>query len=116
MNPSRRAVALTAAGVVGALAAGVGIGAGVYATVAPATTTTTVIESSGTGPSENTAATVPGGLSVNTIYQRTNQGVVDITVGSSQGPRAPQDRDDACRDGAQPAGESRVVVRARVRK
>jgi putative serine protease PepD len=88
MNASRRAVALTAAGVVGALAAGVGIGAGVYASVAPATTTTTVIESSGTGPSENTAATVPGGLSVNTIYQRTNQGVVDITVGSSQGPRA----------------------------
>ena len=87
MNASRRAVALTAAGVVGALAAGVGIGAGVYASVAPATTTTTVIQSSGNGRAEDTSATAPRGLSVNAIYQRTQQGVVDITrVGTSRWP------------------------------
>jgi putative serine protease PepD len=88
MNASRRAVALTAAGVVGALAAGVGIGAGVYASVAPATTTTTVIQSSGNGRAEDTSATAPGGLSVNAIYRRTQQGVVDIRVGTSKGPHA----------------------------
>jgi putative serine protease PepD len=88
MNASRRAVALTAAGVLGALAAGIGIGAGVYASVAPATTTTTVIQSSGTGRAEDTSATPAAGLSVNAIYQRTEQGVVDITVSNSSGPHA----------------------------
>jgi putative serine protease PepD len=88
MNASRRGVALTAAGVVGALAAGVGIGAGVYASVAPATTTTTVIQSPGSGRTEDTSAAAPGGLSVNAIYRRTQQGVVDIRVGTSQGPHA----------------------------
>jgi putative serine protease PepD len=89
MNASRRAVALTAAGVVGALAAGVGIGAGVYASVAPATTTTTVIQTPGSGRGEDTSASLPGGLSVNAIYRRTQQGVVDITVDTSQGTATP---------------------------
>ena len=83
MGKSRGRAALVVAGVLGALAAGVGIGAGVYATLAPPTTTTVVQEVSADGQLENAAATPTGDLSVGSIYQRTHQGVVDITVSST---------------------------------
>jgi putative serine protease PepD len=84
MSSSRRVAALTAAGVLGALAAGVGIGAGVYASVAPKTTTTVVQDVNATGRTENASATAPaGGLSVNGVYDRTHEGVVDITVNAT---------------------------------
>ncbi len=95
MGVSRARAALVIAGVLGALAAGVGIGAGMYATLAPARTTTVVQEVNAGGQIENAAATPAGDLSVGGIYQRTHQGVVDITVastnpapGSGQGSRA----------------------------
>src|SRR5438128_2673390 len=96
MNASR--LVLTVAGTIGALAAGIGIGAALYASVEPATTTTAVVQvqsaqahspqgpsaqAQSAGSAERTAATVPGGLSVNAIYQRTHTGVVDITVAAA---------------------------------
>jgi putative serine protease PepD len=84
MRSSRRAVALTLAGVLGALAAGIGIGAGVYASLAPAGTTTVVQDVNATGQNENAAATPSGDLSVGSIYERTHQGVVDVTVSGRQ--------------------------------
>ncbi len=56
-----------------ALAAGVGIGAGVYAALAPPTKTTIVQEVSAGGELENAAATPTGDLSVGSIYQRTHR-------------------------------------------
>ena len=81
MNASR--LVLTLGGTIGALAAGIGIGAALYASVEPAATTTTVVRAEASGSPERTAATVPGGLSVNAIYERTHAGVVDITVATS---------------------------------
>ena len=76
--------ALTAAAAIGIAAAGVGVGAGLYATLEPSGTTTTVISSVGRG--EPVASS--SGLSVNEIYTRTHQGVVDITV-TSTGSNSP---------------------------
>jgi putative serine protease PepD len=73
--------------VLGALAAGVGIGAGVYASVAPSRTTT-VLEA-GTGRSEDTSAATAGALSINAIYERTHEGVVDITVDATAQSQTP---------------------------
>ncbi len=89
MTSPRRGIALTIAGALGALAVGVGIGAGVYATLAPATTTTVVQEVNAGGQVENTSATPQGGLSVGEIYQRTHMGVVDITVSESNPAGSP---------------------------
>ena len=83
MSSPRRGIALTIAGMIGVLAVGVGIGAGVYAALAPATTTTVVQELNTGGHVENTSATPTVGLSVGEIYQRTHMGVVDITVSES---------------------------------
>ena len=82
MTRSKRATALTAAGAVAVLGAGAGIGAGVYAALAPATTTTVVQQSSGSPPAPVLASS-SSGISVGAVYQRTHEGVVDITVDSS---------------------------------
>src|SRR5689334_6991756 len=82
MNASR--LVLTVAGTIGPPTAGIGIGAALYASVEPAATTTTVVRAEASGSPERTAATVPGGLSVNAIYERTHAGVVDITVATSR--------------------------------
>ncbi len=67
-----------ALGAVATLVAGAAIGAGVYAAVGPAgTTTTTVIQDSA-----QQIASQPG-LTVSEVYRRTYRGVVDITVGSA---------------------------------
>jgi putative serine protease PepD len=71
------------AAVLGALAAGVGIGAGIYAALAPTRTTTVVQDVNASGEIENAAATPVGALSVGGIYQHAHQGVVDITVDST---------------------------------
>jgi putative serine protease PepD len=71
--------ALTAAGAFAIGAAGVGAGAGLYAAVGPSGTTTVI-----SGPVNNSQpVSASGALSVNAIYQRTYQGVVDITVTTS---------------------------------
>jgi putative serine protease PepD len=84
MSLSRRATALTAAGALATLGAGAGIGAGVFAALAPATTTTVVQESLGSQPAPALASSTTG-MSVNAVYQRTHEGVVDITVDSNAG-------------------------------
>src|SRR5437764_3465798 len=64
---------------VAALAAGVGIGAGVYAAAGPGGTTTIVRNvTTSAGAGEQIAATT--GLTATEIYNRTYQGVVDLTV------------------------------------
>ncbi len=68
---------LIAATAIGVAAAGAGAGAGLYATLAPSTTTTVVTVDRGQPVSATT------GLTINDIYKRTYQGVVDITVTSS---------------------------------
>jgi len=70
---------LTAAGAFAIGAAGVGAGAGLYAAIGPASTTTVVT----TGAGSPQSAPSSGGLSVNALYQRTYRGVVDITVTTS---------------------------------
>jgi putative serine protease PepD len=70
---------LTAAAVVGIAAAGAGAGAGLFAALGPSSTTTVVSVDSGQPVS--TAA----GLTINELYERTHQGVVDLTVTSSAG-------------------------------
>jgi putative serine protease PepD len=71
--------ALTAAGAFAIGAVGVGAGAGLYAAVGPSSTTTVV-----SNPVDNSQpVSASGGLSVNAVYQRTYQGVVDITVTTS---------------------------------
>ena len=69
--------ALTAAAAIGVAAAGAGAGAGLYASLGPSTTTTVVTVDRG----QPVSAT--GGLTINDIYKRTYQGVVDITVTGS---------------------------------
>ena len=81
MSLSRRAQALTAAAGLGMLGVGAGVGAGVYAALAPAGTTTIVQQVGGSGQSQPAAAV--SGLSVNAVYQRTHEGVVDIVVDSN---------------------------------
>ncbi len=76
MNRASR-TALTAAAAIGIAAAGAGAGAGLYASLGPSTTTTVVTVERGQPVSAS------GGLTINDIYKRTYQGVVDITVTSS---------------------------------
>jgi putative serine protease PepD len=84
MNLSRRAVALTAAAALAILGAGAGLGAGLYSSLSSGSTTTTVLnEVTSQGQPSRTAAT--SALTINEIYQRTHEGVVDITVDSSSG-------------------------------
>jgi putative serine protease PepD len=78
---------LTAAGALAIAGVGAGAGAGLYAAFAPATKTvisTTTTASSGAQP-----VSAASGLSINAIYQRTYQGVVDITVDTSGGGFSP---------------------------
>jgi putative serine protease PepD len=73
---------LTAAGALAIAGVGAGAGAGVYAAFAPATKTviSTTVPADGAQPISATS-----GLSINSIYQRTYQGVVDITVSTATG-------------------------------
>jgi putative serine protease PepD len=73
---------LTAAGALAIAGVGAGAGAGVYAAFAPATKTviSTTTPADGAQPISATS-----GLSINSIYQRTYQGVVDITVSTDSG-------------------------------
>jgi putative serine protease PepD len=81
MSLSRRATALTTAGACAILAAGAGAGAGLYASLAPASTTTTVVQTgSGNQQAPSLAASTTTGTSVDAVYQRAHEGVVDITV------------------------------------
>ena len=86
MNASRRAVALTAAGVVGARSPRASASAPASTPRSrPSTTTTTVVQSSGTGRGRERLGDRAGRRSRSTtIYQRTHQGVVDITVVGTQ--------------------------------
>jgi putative serine protease PepD len=68
----------------GALAfglAGAGAGAGLYAALGPDNSTKTVVQSTVASTQPVSAAS---NSSINAIYERTNQGVVDITVSTSQ--------------------------------
>jgi putative serine protease PepD len=73
---------LTAAGALAIAGAGAGAGAGLYAAFAPATKTVAQTTPAVAG-SQPVSAT--NGLSINAIYQRTYQGVVDITVENTGG-------------------------------
>src|SRR5690349_3560417 len=83
MSRSTR-VALTAAGALAVAAVGAGAGAGIYAAVSPTKTKTVVSSVTTVEHAQPVSSSVPG-LSVNAIYKRTYQGVVDITVTSSHG-------------------------------
>jgi putative serine protease PepD len=74
---------LTAAGAVAIALAGAGAGAGIYSAVGP--TKTKTIVASTTTVDHSQPASAASGLSINAIYQRTYQGVVDITVTTSGG-------------------------------
>jgi putative serine protease PepD len=82
MTSSKRA-AFTAAGALAIAGAGAGAGAGLYAAIAPGKTTTVV--NAVTTVDHAQPASAATGLSINDIYQRTYQGVVDITVDSTSG-------------------------------
>jgi putative serine protease PepD len=77
-----RAVLIPAAALAIGLA-GAGAGAGLYSAIAPEKTKTVVMNTTTVDHSQPASAT--SGLSINAIYQRTYQGVVDITVSTSQG-------------------------------
>src|SRR4026207_2214107 len=83
----RRPTALLVAGLVAALALGVGLGATASSTVADGTTTA-VREAS---PSARVPTATTEGLTIGEIYEQTHKGVVEITAGGSaaraQGPR-----------------------------
>src|SRR5438045_5347357 len=81
MRSVRSRTVLTAAAAVAIAAAGAGLGAGLYAALGPSGTTT-VVSGSGEAAQPTSAAT---GLTVNQIYQRTYQGVVDIRVTDNGG-------------------------------
>ncbi len=91
MTSSKRNLTLAGAGALAILALGAGAGAGVYSAVAPSNTTTVVRDVGSTGAIENASAT-SSAISVPTVYERTHEGVVDITVtetgGSSLGSGA----------------------------
>jgi putative serine protease PepD len=76
-----RAVLIPAAALAIGLA-GAGAGAGLYSAVAPAKTKTVVMNTTTVDHSQPASAS--SGLSINAIYQRTYQGVVDITVSTTQ--------------------------------
>src|SRR3954462_2355638 len=68
---------LVAAGAVAILLVGAGAGAGIYAALGPPSeSTTTVVQQDSSGQ----PVAVSGGVSINSIYKRTYQGVVDIKV------------------------------------
>ena len=75
----RRPTALLVAGLVAALALGVGLGATAYSTVADGTTT--VVREVSTSARVPTATTE--GLTIGEIYEQTHEGVVEITAGGS---------------------------------
>jgi putative serine protease PepD len=83
MSLPRRATALSAAGALAILAAGAGLGAGLYASLAPAATTTTVVSQRPVGAPAPALVSSTTGISVNAVYQRTHEGVVDLTVEST---------------------------------
>ena len=87
MNPLKRGAAFTAAGVLAVAGAGAGAGAGLYAAFSPGDTTTVnaVTTVDRAQPAASTA-----GLTINDIYQRSNQGVVDITVRTGGGSQLGQ--------------------------
>ncbi len=74
---------LTAAGALAIAGAGAGAGAGLYAAFAPATTKTVVSATTTVDSAQPVSAST--GLSINAIYQRTYQGVVDLTVTTGGG-------------------------------
>src|SRR5690349_24244022 len=74
---------LTAAGAVAIALAGAGAGAGIYSAVGPTKTKTIVMNTTTVDHSQPASAT--SGLSINAIYQRTYQGVVDIKVATGGG-------------------------------
>ena len=86
MTSSKRNIALTAAGVLAILALGAGAGAGVYASVAPGTTT--VVRDVGTSGALENASATSSAISVPAVYQQTHKGVVDVTVTQSGGSSA----------------------------
>ncbi|HEY4346166.1 MAG TPA: trypsin-like peptidase domain-containing protein [Gaiellaceae bacterium] len=88
MSLSRRATAFTAAGTLAVLGVGAGAGAGLYAALAPSTTTTTVVEQTDAS-GQPVSNPLPSGLSVNSVYQRAHEGVVDITVDATTASRSP---------------------------
>src|SRR5207237_2001305 len=73
---------LTTAGALAIGLAGAGAGAGLYSALGPAKTKTVVASTTVVDHSQPASAST--GLSINAIYQRTYQGVVDITVRTSQ--------------------------------
>ncbi|HUK44332.1 MAG TPA: trypsin-like peptidase domain-containing protein [Gaiellaceae bacterium] len=85
---SKRAIALTSAGVLAILAVGAGAGAGLYAAFAPASTTTIVRDVDATGSVQNASSSAGAG-SIGAIYQRVHLGVVDITVESTAANTSP---------------------------
>jgi putative serine protease PepD len=76
-------LALTAAGAVAIALVGAGAGAGIYSAIAPAKTKTVVSSTTTVDNAQPVSAAT--GLSINAIYQRTYQGVVDIKVTTSTG-------------------------------
>jgi putative serine protease PepD len=74
---------LTAAGALAIGLAGAGAGAGLYSAIGPSKTRTVVTRTTTVDHSQPASAT--SGLSINAIYQRTYQGVVDVKVSSQQG-------------------------------
>jgi putative serine protease PepD len=86
MTSSKRA-AFTAAGALAIAGAGAGAGAGLYASIAPSKTTTVV--NSVTTVDHAQPASAATGLTINDIYQRSYQGVVDITVDTGSGSASP---------------------------
>ena len=77
---------LTAAGALAIAAIGAGAGAGIYAAFAPATKT---VVSTTTTVAGSQPVSASSGLSINAIYQRTYQGVVDITSETDGGGFSP---------------------------
>jgi putative serine protease PepD len=77
----RSRTSLLVAGLVAALALGVGLGATAYSTVADGTTT--VVREVPVSTGEATAATE--GLTIGQIYERAHRGVVEITAGGGPG-------------------------------
>jgi putative serine protease PepD len=74
--------AFATAGAVALGLAGAGAGAGLYAAFAPATKT--VVQQTASAPGSQPASSTSN-TSINAVYQRTYQGVVDITVSLDQG-------------------------------
>ena len=85
MTSSKRNLALAAAGVLAILALGAGAGAGLYSSVAPTSTTTTVVRDVGSPGAIQNASQTSSAISVPAVYQRAHKGVVDIVVGQSRG-------------------------------